>query len=805
MFNAATLKESLGEAADYSIRGVDAEGVSLDWAALKAKRDAYIVRLNGSYDRLLASSGVTSIHGTARFVGPHRVVVEETGQEIEAPHILIATGGRPRLIAGLPGIEHAKTSDDFFALEAQPRRVAIVGGGYIAVELAGIFNALGTKVNMYIRAGLMGRFDLSLRRELHAEYESRGVTLHPATNVRRITKEEDGTLSVSWDCDAVDAAYDVAEGGPGGPREGIESGFDEVFFAIGRETGASKDWREGGSDAADESRSSVRSSSPPYRPFPLPFLLSLFLTLFSSFSHLCPPSLHAENLLTLLPRPATSGLGLDVAGVTTTRSGHIEVDDFSNTSVPGVYAVGDVIGKADLTPVAIAAGRLLADRLFLGHADAKMDYTNIPTVIFSHPPMATCGLSEEDARAAHGDAAVTVYETKFANMYYAVMDIPAEKKPKTMMKVVCVGPEEKVVGIHMIGMHVDEMMQGFGVAMKMGATKRDLDRCVAIHPTGASKRSRGDAGGELGEEDGSGFLGVCCCGTQRAGWGTCGRAPFSLCLSLSLVLPQSIVSVGFRCRCSVGGAHDDAPVGSVQARLASSRGHPRRTGRGGHGRGRRCRRWQQRQQVSCQAPGVRLSAPHARGPTEGSVVDARWLIEGGVGGGGRGWWETVRWRRAFGSQGLCAVEVNRQPHSSRMQVSLLFLRGIRITAAQKPGQPASVDSTRSPDAHKYEETHAQNTRASHIIPGTRTADERSGTRRVLAARRQPRWGRRGGPGPDEGGTERTDLDCSEALAATAPERVERAPTGSVPQARTCGAARPRLVSGLWVQMEKGQE
>ncbi|HEY3254133.1 MAG TPA: glutathione-disulfide reductase [Polyangiaceae bacterium] len=178
----------------------------------------------------------------------------------------------------------------------------------------------------------------------------------------------------------------------------------------------------------------------------------------------------------------TARLGLDSASVRTDRNGHVVVDEWQNTTTPGVYAIGDVTGRATLTPVAIAAGRRLADRLFGGKAQAKLDYHEIPSVVFSHPPIGTVGLSEADARALHGDA-VKVYSTRFTNMYYAV----TEHKALTHMKLVCVGPDERVVGVHVIGRGADEMIQGFAVALKMRATKADFDRTVAIHPTAAEE------------------------------------------------------------------------------------------------------------------------------------------------------------------------------------------------------------------------------------------------------------------------------------------------------------------------------
>lgn len=188
--------------------------------------------------------------------------------------------------------------------------------------------------------------------------------------------------------------------------------------------------------------------------------------------------------------PLTASLNLSNAGIKTDKRGFIKVDEYQATSKSNVFAVGDVCGTAALTPVAIAAGRRLSDRLFGGerHADAKISYDNIPTVVFSHPPIGTIGLTEEAARKKYGDAEIKTYTSRFVNMYYGLVnevdvDGTAKAKPMTAMKLVCLGKEEKVVGLHLIGMAADEILQGFGVAVKMGATKADFDNCIAIHPT----------------------------------------------------------------------------------------------------------------------------------------------------------------------------------------------------------------------------------------------------------------------------------------------------------------------------------
>ncbi len=392
MFNAAAIAEMLREARAY---GFDVEPRRFTWAELKAARDAFIRRLNDVYRRGLAAAGVTELAGTARLLDARTVEVD--GQRLRAPHILIATGAyrdRP----DVPGAELGITSDGFFELETQPRAVLIVGGGYVAVELAGIFNSLGTKVTLLLRGErLLARFDDSVRDVLIDEMEESGINLVRSSRIAGVV-HDGNALAVHLDS---------------GQRM---SGFDTVLWAIGQ-------------------------------------------------------------------RANTAGLGLERVGVALDARGFIATDDYQNTNVAGIYAVGDVTARLALTPVAIAAGRRLADRLFGGEPEAKLDYTNIPTVVFSHPPIGAVGLTEHEARAHYGMDAVKVYQTRFTSIYHAL----TPRRPPTLMKLVTVGPREKIVGCHLIGRGVDEILQGFAVAVKMGATKADLDNTVAIHPTSAEE------------------------------------------------------------------------------------------------------------------------------------------------------------------------------------------------------------------------------------------------------------------------------------------------------------------------------
>jgi glutathione reductase (NADPH) len=318
------------------------------------------------------------------------------GKRLTAPHVVIATGGVPT-VPDLPGAGLGITSDGFFSLAQRPQRVAVVGSGYIATELAGSFHELGSQVELFIRKDhLLTHFDVMLGKSLMRETRAQGMLIHEHV-VLAALKDESGRKTL------------VAADG----RE--FAGFDCVLWAIGR----------------------------------------------------------SANV---------AGLDLKSAGVATDDSGYVVTDDYQNTNVAGVYAIGDVTGRAALTPVAIAAGRRLSDRLFDGKTDRRLDYNMIATVVFTHPPIGTVGMSESEARAAYGDA-VKVYVADFTPMYHAL----TTRKSHTDMKLVCVGPEQKIVGCHIIGVGADEMMQGFAVAIRMGATKRDFDDTVAVHPTSSEE------------------------------------------------------------------------------------------------------------------------------------------------------------------------------------------------------------------------------------------------------------------------------------------------------------------------------
>jgi glutathione reductase (NADPH) len=391
MWNAASVALGLADAADYGF------GVSTgdhDWGVLKHKRDAYIARLNAIYARNLEAKGVAHRQGAARFLDAH--TVEVNGDRLSARHVVIATGGVP-MIPALPGAELGITSNGFFELERRPQRVAVIGSGYVACELAGAFHELGSQTELFIRKDyVLTHFDVMLGKSLMREMQAQGIPIHTGV-VPAALVERSGTKTL------------VAADG----RE--FAGFDCVLWAIGR----------------------------------------------------------AANL---------AGLAPDAAGIERDADGFIITDQFQNTNVAGVYAIGDVTGRAALTPVAIAAGRRLSDRLFGGKPERHLNYEMIPSVVFTHPPVGSVGLSEREARGQFGDA-VKVYVAEFTPMYHAM----TARKTRTDMKLVCVGPTEKIVGCHIIGLGADEMLQGFAVAIRMGATKSDFDDTVAIHPTSAEE------------------------------------------------------------------------------------------------------------------------------------------------------------------------------------------------------------------------------------------------------------------------------------------------------------------------------
>jgi len=390
MWLAADLAQAQKLAAEV---GFDVKPGALDWVAFIARRQAYVERARHAYARRLEEYGVRVIAAYAHFVDAHTLVAD--GARYSAPHIAIATGSRPRQL-DLPGVALGIDSDGFFELRECPRRVGIIGGGYIAVELAGVLHALGAKVELFSRSRLLSHFDADLGDALGAAMAEDGIEQHSRCAVQGAARER-GQL---WlDC------ADRARHGP----------YDQIIWAVGRV-------------------------------------------------------------------PNVEALQLQSAGVAVGKDGHVVTDAFEKTNVEGVYALGDVSGKRALTPVAVAAGRALAERLFGGQPDSHLDYENIPSVVFSHPPVAGVGLQETEARAQYGEA-VHVHMASFVPMLYML----AGRERRTQMKMVTVGEEERIVGLHGIGPGMDEMLQGFAVALRMGATRTDFLRTVAIHPTSAEE------------------------------------------------------------------------------------------------------------------------------------------------------------------------------------------------------------------------------------------------------------------------------------------------------------------------------
>ena len=376
---------------DYGFTSSD---VQFDFAKLSQNREAYIDRARSSYDGSFKRNGVDLIEGRAHFIDSHTVSVN--GELIRAKHIVIATGARPN-IPTIPGAELGGSSDDVFAWEQLPESVAILGAGYIAVELAGVLHALGVKTDLFVRRDRPLRgFDSYVVEGLVNEMEKMGLPLHTHKVPVKLEESEQG-ITIHF-------------------KDGSSHTASQVIWATGR-------------------------------------------------------------------RPNVDGLELEKAGVTLNERGFIQVDEYQNTVVDGIYALGDVTGEKELTPVAIKAGRTLSERLFNGKVSAKMDYTTIPTVVFSHPAIGTVGLTEEEAIKEYGQDHIKVYKSSFASMYSAVTNHRQESR----FKLITAGADEKVVGLHGLGYGVDEMIQGFAVAIKMGATKADFDATVAIHPTASEE------------------------------------------------------------------------------------------------------------------------------------------------------------------------------------------------------------------------------------------------------------------------------------------------------------------------------
>lgn len=369
------------------------ETSEFNWQRLVGAKEGEITRLEGLYAKGQQGAGVDVVKQRATIEAPGVVKLAD-GRLIKAKHILIATGGRPNIDPNLPGCEHVVTSDSVFDLEEFPKRIAIGGGGYIALEFAGIFRLLGAEVTVVYRGDQVLRgFEQDLRDGLVAAYEKMGIRFMLNDIFARIERSDAGLTATL--------------------RSGARLEVDQVLFAIGRS-------------------------------------------------------------------PNVEGLGLEKAGVKTGADGAILVDDEARTSVPGIYAVGDVTNRVNLTPVAIREGHAFADRTF-GGKDARVDYGLIPTAVFTTPELGTCGLTEAEARERFD--VVDIYKTEFRPMRATL----SGTHERTMMKLVVDGTTDKVLGVHILGEGAGEMIQLLGISLKLGATKADFDSTMAVHPTAAEE------------------------------------------------------------------------------------------------------------------------------------------------------------------------------------------------------------------------------------------------------------------------------------------------------------------------------
>lgn len=386
----AHFREDFEVSAAYGWNG---DAPHFDWASLIANKNREIARLNEIYRTLLVNSGVAVFDAHARLLDAHSLQVGD--RTIRAKHILIATGGWPQL-PDIPGREHAITSNEAFFLPALPRRVLVVGGGYIAVEFASIFHGLGAQVTQLYRGGLFLRgFDGSVREHLRDELRGKGLDVQFNADIARIEQRPDRSLSATL-------------------KDGRVLEADCVFYATGR-------------------------------------------------------------------RPMLDGLGLETTAVRLGEKGQVEVDEHFRTAEPSVHAIGDVVGRAPLTPVALAEGMAVARRLFRPEDYRPLDYTQIPTAVFSLPNIGTVGLSEEAAREK--GHRLRIFESRFRPMKLTLTNKPE----RTLMKLVVDAGDDRVLGCHMVGPEAGEIIQGLAVALKAGATKRVFDETLGIHPTAAEE------------------------------------------------------------------------------------------------------------------------------------------------------------------------------------------------------------------------------------------------------------------------------------------------------------------------------
>jgi glutathione reductase (NADPH) len=392
----AHFAEAFEDAQGYGWRS---DNPTFDWESLINAKSAELDRLEDVYHRILREAGVDEITGTGRVTDPHTVDVD--GKALTAEHILIATGGWP-FMPEIPGIDHVITSNEALDLKELPARMVIVGGGYIAVEFAGIFNALGVEVDLIIRAdNILRGFDDAVRNALRDEMTNKGIRIHCDCQVNSIEPSNNGPS-----INGTDSRYSLRIG----QAEFLDT--DLVMYATGR-------------------------------------------------------------------RPNTAGLGLEEVGVELAKNGAVIVDAYSKTAVDSIYAIGDATDRVNLTPVALAEGMAVINTLY-GDQPVAVDYTNIPSAVFSHPPIGSVGLSESQAREEHE---VDIYMSRFKPMLHTL----SGRDEHAMMKLVVDRRTDKVLGVHMVGADAPEIVQGFAVALKGGATKAHFDATVGIHPSAAEE------------------------------------------------------------------------------------------------------------------------------------------------------------------------------------------------------------------------------------------------------------------------------------------------------------------------------
>lgn len=413
MYHAAHVAHTIKDAKEFGFTNPAFSQPKIDWKAMKSYRDKYISRISENVQKSMDETKLEYIYGNAHFVAEipekykryHSVQIACNDGEtkiVHGKHIVIATGGVPKPL-GVPGDEYTINSDGFFLLEKQPKKMAMIGGGYIAVEIAGLMNEIGTDTTIFIRSQrILRSFDDMLAAHLDKTMQKNGIHFVKDAIIEKITKDKHGKYTIHLS--------DHTQ----------HTGFDSVIEATGR--------------------------------FSLPY---------------------------------TSTLGLEHVKVKyQTEDGIIPVDKYQNTNVPGIYALGDVCGRLELATTAIAAARCLADRLFRSQVGKHISYENVPTVVFSHPPIGTVGLTETQAIEKYGKKNIHVYNKYYIDLWYASFNQGnGGEKPLSKNKIICAGKNQKIVGIHIIGMHSDEIMQGFAVAMNMGVTKSDMEASITIHPT----------------------------------------------------------------------------------------------------------------------------------------------------------------------------------------------------------------------------------------------------------------------------------------------------------------------------------